>query len=174
MYLSSRLSQAFSALVFCSLSLGASPQATIRTPLTKSAASCPVQFRNLELHGDHLVYSFRNSSDKPIQGMVFGLAYFDAVQDPHRVVVLGGDNKNLSPGQYRKSAFDIKYWHHTGYDGWTIWPSKVLFKDGSTWSMGHEATACSAAHWMQKQVAPPSLPEAVLTMPVEALPQKYR
>jgi hypothetical protein len=149
-------------------------QSVVRTPLVKPAAVCPVQLRSLEVRGDRLLFDYRNSSDKQIQGILFGAAYFDSVQDPHRIIVMGGDNKHLRPGQLRRSGYSVKYWHHTGIEGWTIWPSKILFNDGSTWIMGQQSTACSAARWMDKQVAAPALPAAVLTMMPESVPPRYR
>jgi hypothetical protein len=163
------------AVVLVSASVPTSfAQSSTRVPLVKPAATCPVQLRSLEVHGDRLLFDYRNSSDKEIQGILFGAAYFDSVQDPHRIIVMGGDNKHLRPGQLRRSAYNVKYWRHTGIEGWTIWPSKILFRDGSTWMMGHESTACSAARWLDKQVAAPPLPAAVLTMLPESVPPRYR
>ena len=143
-------------------------QAPGRIPLPRSGAVCPIQLKTLQLKSNHLRFEYRNSSDKDLQGIVFGVAYFDSVQDPHRVVVIGGIDRRLRAGQLYKSQLDMGYWRNSGYAGWVLWPSKILFVDGSTWQMGHESTACSIVNWRDKQITPPSLPAAVLNMPAEA------
>lgn len=142
-------------------------QASDRKPLTTPTATCPIQLKLLELHRNHLQFEYRNSTDKLLQGIVFGLAYYDSVQDPHRVMVVGGVDKRLPPGKLMRSELDISYWRNSGYAGWTLWPSKILFSDGSTWKMGNESTACSIVNWLDRQITPPPLPSAVLNMPPE-------
>ena len=147
-------------------------QAPGRIPLPRSGAVCPIQLKTLQLKSNHLRFEYRNSSDKDLQGIVFGVAYFDSVQDPHRVVVIGGIDRRLRAGQLYKSQLDIGYWRNSGYAGWTLWPAKILFADGSTWQMGHEVNACSVVNWLEKQITPPPLPNAVITMVPEHYPEQ--
>jgi hypothetical protein len=143
-----------------------------RKQLATTGATCPIQLKFLQLHKNHLEFEYRNSSDKVLQGIVFGLAYYDSVQDPHRVVVVGGINRLLRPGKLWKSQLDVSYWRNSGYAGWTLWPAKILFADGSTWQMGHEVNACSVVNWLEKQITPPPLPNAVITMVPEHYPEQ--
>jgi hypothetical protein len=141
-----------------------------RKPLTTASATCPIQLKYLLLKNNRLHFEYRNSSDKVLQGIVFGLAYYDSVQDPHRVSVVGGVDRRLAPGKWWKSTLDISYWRNSGYAGWTLWPAKMLFTDGSIWQMGHEKDACNVVNWRDKQITPPPLPSAVMTMPPERTP----
>jgi len=155
-------------LLFLSRSLTA--QGSGRKPLSTPGATCPIQLKNLLLKNNRLHFEYRNSSDKVLQGIVFGLAYYDSVQDPHRVSVVGGINRRLLSGKVWKSTLDVSYWRNAGYSGWTLWPAKMLFTDGTVWQMGHESNACSVVNWRQKQITPPPLPSAVMTMPPERTP----
>ncbi len=94
-----------------------------RKPLSTPGATCPIQLKYLVLKSNRLHFEYRNSSDKVLQGVVFGLAYYDSVQDPHRVSVVGGVNRRLLPGRIWKSTLDVSYWRNAGYSGWTLWPA---------------------------------------------------
>ncbi len=132
------------------------------------SATCPVVLAKLQMKDNAvLVFEYENVAPKDIAGIEFGAAYFDTVQEPHRVVVTGGW-KNLRAGYSRFSALNIKYWRHTNYSGWTIWPSRILYKDGSSWQMGKENDSCGMETWRDRRVHVAYTPSQILNFPETA------
>ncbi len=151
----------FVMLAFFPVAMGAQDQG--RIPLTSPGTACPVQLQSMKVHGNRLTIDYRNSTDRPMVGMTFGLAYYDAVHDPRRAVVLGGENRMLRPGKKRRTSFDIKYWSNSGYTSWGGWVQKILYPDNSTWEMNDSYTACSIRIGMIKYSMAPTLPSSVVT-----------
>lgn len=142
------------------------------TPTVRSSkmtnATCPVVLAKMQIKDNSLVFEYENAAATDIAGIEFGAAYFDPVQEPHRVVVTGGW-KNLRAGYSRFSALNIKYWRHTNYAGWTIWPSRILYKDGSSWQMGKENDSCGMEIWRDRKVHMASyMPSQILNFPESA------
>ena len=148
-------------------SQGLTAQLSTRTPLPTISSMCPIQLNDLHVSHNHLHFNYRNSSDKVLQGIVFGMGYFDSVQDPHRVFVVGGIDRHLDPGHVWATQIDIRYWRGSGPSGWTIWPDKILYTDGSTWRMGHEKNTCSVVDWIDKEITPLPLPAEVMDRPFD-------
>jgi len=138
-------------------------QSTDRVPLTAPhSVSCPVHLDSLAVSHDKLIFLYRNTTDSNIQGIMFGAAYFDSVQDPHLVRVDGGFKKLLKSGRYAKSGLDIRFWHNSGYTGWLVWPQKILYTDGKVWEEGKGRTSCGIEHWVDKYIRNPVPPDDIL------------
>jgi hypothetical protein len=153
-------------------SFTASTSAETPTPTVQSSkmtnATCPVVMAKLQMKDNAaLIFEYENATKKDIAGIEFGAAYSDAVQEPHRVVVTGGW-KNLRAGYSRFSALNIKYWRHTNYTGWMIWPSRILYKDGSSWQMGKENDSCGMEVWRDRKVHVAYSPSQILNFPETA------
>jgi hypothetical protein len=150
---------AVAALVVCTATL------TAETPQRKLIVdrACPVRLSNLSIHPSKLDFRYLNATDKDIAGIEFGAAYYDSVQEPHRVVVTGGW-KGLRSGYRRESGLNISYWRTTNYSGWTLWPSKILYKDGTTWQIGTDVVSCGIESWNEKQLHRAYTPSQIMTL----------
>ena len=126
------------------------------------APSCAIRFSSMSLHNDRIGFSFANNSEQTIQGIEFGAAVYDSVQQPHRILVDGGIRRRIHSKQLVSYDLNIKKWKGTGYAGWMLWPSKVLYTDGSTWEMGSDHSACGVEHWLDKPLRPSASPVEVL------------
>jgi hypothetical protein len=127
--------------------------------------ACPVKMTNMKLHSSKVTFRYQNVVHKEIAGIEFGAAYYDSVQEPHRVTVTGGW-KGLKAYYQRDSGLDISYWKTTGYAGWTLWPTKILYKDGSRWESGAK-NGCGIEAWNEKQLHPMYTAEQIMMAPAD-------
>jgi hypothetical protein len=126
--------------------------ASAETPkaVTNLDPVCPVQLSQLSILDNKLIFRNKNTSGVYIKKIALGAAYFDSAHVQHPIEIEGGW-KDLHAGLVLDSALDIKRYRQTGYAGWTIWPEKVLFSDGSLWQIDHATTSCGLQAWKTNQ-----------------------
>jgi hypothetical protein len=120
--------------------------------------SCAVRFAGMSVHNNRIDFAFSNSSDRTIQNIEFGAALYDSNEQLHRVQVVGDVHKQLRAGQQAKYDLDIKPWKKTGYAAWMLYPSKVLFTDGTSWEMTPEHASCQVEQWLKQPSRSPATP----------------
>lgn len=103
---------------------------------------CPVYLDSFNIDGHTLYFWYYNNTGKDVEGVMFDAAYFDASQAPHHIQVWGNYNDLIRPGKYKEGALNIKFLKDTGYEGLSLWPTKVRLKDGSTLDIESGAMSC--------------------------------
>lgn len=75
---------------------------------------------------------FTNASSKTIIGIKFATAWRDAVSDIHSDLEMATSDSKVKPGTTKKLNMGNST---TAEKGWLIAPPKILYDDGTTWSL---------------------------------------
>jgi hypothetical protein len=122
-----------------------------------SQLGCPIQFAYIMWATPTFRVRVLNGSGKDIQGIKFSVAYYDSVEDLHVIPVDWGMHDLLS-----------SLWQNTPNMGWVIWPTKILYTDGSRWEMSENTVNCHMVKWNDKRKPVPTLPASAITQSPEA------
>jgi hypothetical protein len=120
--------------------------------------SCAVRFSGMAVHNNRIDFAFANSSNRTIQSIEFGAAMYDSSEHLHRVQVLGDVHKRLRAGQQATYDLNIKPWKNSNYAAWMLYPSKVMFTDGTSWEMSPDHASCEVEQWLKEPSRNPASP----------------
>lgn len=123
---------------------------------------CAVTMDSMKIDHNVLYFYYLNSSSQSLEGVQFDAAYFDSSHQPHHIEIWGDYNDTVRPGKYKFAALNINFLRSIGYTGLSLWPTKVRFKDGSTWNLDPKNSRCGVEQHGKL--------ELVGTMPVTSLP----
>ncbi len=157
-----------------------------QTP-TLSTPSCPVSIRDVRPNGSGMdafssvmnsannrperIPPFRlkiqNDSGKDIKGIKFGAAYYDSVEDPLVIPVDWNLYNLIGAGKSAAAAWDNTVWHSTAAIGWIVWPTKILFTDGTRWEISENTIQCNGTYWKDKKGHPLAAKPSLLTQAPE-------
>jgi hypothetical protein len=142
----------------------ASPKHPTQDATPSGPEACAIQFSGIAVHNNRIDFAFANSSNRTIQNIEFGAAVYDRAQQLHRVQILGDVHRLLRTGQQATYDLDIKPWKGSHYAAWMVYPSKVIFTDGTAWEMESDHASCDVEKWLKQ-------PSRASATPLEALEQ---
>ncbi len=125
-----------------SLSKIAAQRLTADQGAGNAPASCAVTMDSMKIDHNVLYFYYLNTSSQSLEGVQFDAAYFDSSHQAHHIEIWGDYNDTVRPGKYKFAALNINFLRSIGYTGLSLWPTKVRFKDGSTWNLDPKNSRC--------------------------------
>jgi len=101
-------------------------------------------------HNKFFKLQLRNVSGKDIRGMKFQAAYYDATEELNEIPVEWNWTKAVKDKREESFMWRNELWKQESLIGWVVWPTKILFEDGSSWQ-ADEKHACSGEFWRDKK-----------------------
>jgi hypothetical protein len=105
-----------------------------------AAAQCPITVEHVVVHDIsrgrevNLKAKWKNTSDKTIIGVKFQVLYFDPTKDAHDPHETFSSDQKTKPGDSKTTYWRNYLWSQVyQYHEADIWPTKVVFDDGSVW-----------------------------------------
>jgi hypothetical protein len=100
--------------------------------------------------GHYFVLKVNNTSGKPIRGMKFQAAYYDATEDLHDIPIAWNWSDPLPANSEKSFRWPNELYRDESLLGWKVRLLKVLYEDGTKWEPLKE-NACSGEFWRSKK-----------------------
>jgi hypothetical protein len=110
------------------------------------AQDCPTKITFVGVYPDNPQFSiqYTNLTDKVIKAVRFDATFYDAVADPVAVFGAFVDDSKVKPGKGKWGIWTMTITYNRSQlaGGEDVWPTKVVFEDGTVWENNEVPRRC--------------------------------